>query len=139
MLHFQSNMIRAGAVTALARDANDQTLSVVPICARIVGKRSDECRVAFQTCRIYDAGKVCRPVHVAWAVDPSMSVGPITHWQLEESVSLPVQVGLTSYSGSGDKIDAFRSLKNVGVPSAPRRLEKAIPCLLYTSDAADDL
>jgi len=60
-----------------------------------------------------------------------VSIAPITHRQLEEPVSLPVQVSLAAFSGSGDQIDALRSLKNIGVPSAPRGLEEAIFARLH--------
>ena len=130
MLCLQPDMVRSRAVTTLARDANNQALPVVSICTRIAGKRSNKCRVAFQASRIYDAGKVRCPVKVARAVDPPVSIRPITHWQFEEPVSLPVQVGLAPYSGSGHEVDALGSLKDVRFPSAPRRLEKSVlPCL----------
>src|ERR1035437_11194980 len=109
MFRFQLDMICTGAVTALARDPNIQAPSVVPIGARIVGKRSNVCRVAFQARWIYSTGELRCTVNVTWAVDPSVSVGPITHWKLKEPVSLPVEVGLASRSRSSDQIDPLSS------------------------------
>lgn len=83
MEFFQSNVIRAGAMAALTGDARDQALPVVSIRARVRGKSTYICRVAFQACRIYGARKIGSPINVAWTVDPSMTVAPITDRQFE--------------------------------------------------------
>src|ERR1700745_1447168 len=113
-------------MAALARNTGDQTIAVVSIRPRISGECSYIGCVAFKARRVYCARKVCGSVNVARAVDPSMSIAPITYWQLEEPVSLPVKVGLAPNSGTSDEIDALCSLKNGGIPPASHSFEKSV-------------
>ena len=79
MLHFLSNMTRAGTMTTLARYPRlsgspghigwlpDRRKEPVYMWRGIPGRRD------------YGTGKLCGAVDIAWAVDPSMPVAPIAH------------------------------------------------------------
>jgi hypothetical protein len=87
--------------------------------------------MAFKAGRNYSSGKLCGPINVARAVDPSMPIAPITYWQLEETIAVPVEIRLPPLSGAGYEIDALSSLENILTPTTARCLEEPILSRLH--------
>src|SRR4051794_37473608 len=98
MPSLELNVMSAGPVTTFARYTRDQAFGVVAIRARVFGEGAYVCCMAFQTCRVDGAREVGCPIDITGAVDPTMSIAPVAHRQLEEPISLPVQIRLSSHS-----------------------------------------
>jgi hypothetical protein len=78
----KGGMLRARAMTDFAGDSSDERGSVVPVISRIGRERLEIRYVAFETTRRRWAIEDWRTVPESRAIDPLLSVRPITHRQL---------------------------------------------------------
>src|ERR1700678_1879347 len=70
-------------------------------------------RMTLETARQHRPIKVCRPIYISWTVDPAMQLGPVRNRKLEQSILLPIEIGLALGGRANHKIDLLLTLGHV--------------------------
>src|SRR5882757_499136 len=87
--------------------------------------------VALETSRRCWPIKDWRAVSVTWTVDPLLSIGPVAHRQLVQSVAVPIKVALPANSRANHDIDPFASSLHLPREAGDGRDVEPIGTLLH--------
>ena len=88
-------VLASWAVTPLARDSQDKTVFVVVIVGRLGTGVLKIGGMALEAARRNGAIEISRAVNISRTVDPAMEFGPIGDREFEQSVLLPIEIGLS--------------------------------------------
>src|ERR1051326_617327 len=86
-------MLAAGSVTFFAGDSENEICFSIAV-AGLHAYRFKISRVAFKTSGNNRPAEIGKAIGVSRAVHPLAECSPIRHWQLEEGVVMPVEIGL---------------------------------------------
>src|SRR5258708_7093065 len=131
MAFMQRNVPRARTVTGLTANPGHKRCFVETIDIWTGRKLLRVSNVALETSRRSQPIKDRRPVSVARAVDPLLSIGPVAHRQLVQSVAAPIKVALSADTSANHDIDPFASRLQLPCEASDGRDVEPVGTLLH--------